>query len=150
MTSPDDVSGPIDFLMLGFDPSLADGRAAAELAALVDAGTIALYDVCILEKAADGTVAAVDLSATPSGPLAGLLEFAGAKSGLLTEDDMATAAEAMAPGSTAALLVYENCWARPFIAAALDVDAEVLATARISADDLIEVLDTLDAAGGRS
>ncbi len=149
MTTPDEVSGPIDFLMLSFDPSLTDGRAGAALAALVEAGTIALYDFCILQKGDDGSVVAVDLSATPAGAAAGLLEFAGARSGLLTDDDIAEAGSAMAPGSSAALFVYENAWARPFVAAATDAGAQVLATARISAQDLVDVLDALDAAANQ-
>ena len=50
----------------------------------------------------------------------------------------------MLPGTAAALLVYENTWARPFVAAARKADAQVIASARIPADVLAEVLDELE------
>jgi hypothetical protein len=146
VTSPADVCGPIDFLMLEFDEARNDGAAGAAMLELVDAGIIALYDVRILRKAADGTVTQVDLDPSASAKLAGLGSFAGARSGLLTVDDLAQAGDLMGPGTTAALFVYENTWARRFIAAALDADAHVIATARIPAETVIEVLDDLDAA----
>jgi hypothetical protein len=52
----------------------------------------------------------------------------------------------MEPGTAAALIVYENTWAIPFIAAARRMDAQVIASARIPADVIMEVLDDLDAA----
>jgi uncharacterized membrane protein len=145
MTAADDVCGPIDFLMLTFDEARNDGRAAAALLALVDAGIIALYDVQVLHKDADGQTENRPLQGGPEA-LGGLGAFAGARSGLLSDDDLAEAVALMDPGSTAALFVYENSWARPFIAAALDADGHVLATSRIPAEAVIEALDALDAA----
>jgi hypothetical protein len=52
----------------------------------------------------------------------------------------------MEPGTVAALLVYENAWAIPFVAAARAADAQVIASARIPADVVMDVLDELEAA----
>ena len=43
--------------------------------------------------------------------------FEGASSGLLDQEDLDNAAEAIAPDSAAGLLVYENRWAAPFAVA---------------------------------
>ena len=43
--------------------------------------------------------------------------FEGASSGLLSDDDVAEAGDALEPGTSAALLVYENTWAAPFASA---------------------------------
>jgi hypothetical protein len=43
------------------------------------------------------------------------------------------------------LLVYENTWAVPFVAAARKANAQVIASARIPADVVMSVLDELDA-----
>jgi hypothetical protein len=146
MADADEVCGPIDFLMLSFDEESNDGSAGAALLDLVDRGVIALYDIRLIRKASDGLVTGVDLDRLPNTQTDGFARFAGARSGLLTDDDIADAATAMELGTSAMLLVYENTWSRPFIAAAATADAHVLATARIPAEKVIEVLDELDAA----
>lgn len=138
-----DVAGPVDFLLLEFDPSLTDGSAAAALADLVDGGIVALYDFLVIAKSDDGVVTALDISAGAAG---GFGVFAGARSGLVGDDDIAQAGAALEPGRAAALFVYENTWAIPFIAAARAADAQVVASARIPSDVIIETLDALDAA----
>jgi uncharacterized membrane protein len=145
MTTAADVSGPIDFLMLAFDPDRNDGRAGAAMSALIDAGIIALYDIRVIRKEADGKAVSVPLP-NAADALGGLGAFAGAGSGLLSDDDIDEAVALMDPGTTAALFVYENSWARSFIAAALDANAHVIATSRIPAEAVIEQLDALDAA----
>lgn len=137
------VAGPVDFLLLEFDPAKTDGSAAAALADLVERGIVALYDFLVIVKDDDGTVAAVELTAEA---FAGFGAFAGARSGLVDDDDIAQAGTALEPGRAAALLVYENTWAIPFIAAATAADAHVVASARIPADTIIATLDALDAA----
>lgn len=140
-----EVAGPIDFLLLEFDPAKADGSAAAALADLVDREIIRLYDFLVIVKADDGTVTAVEIGAGGD-DLGGFSGFAGARSGLVGDDDIAEAGAALEPGRAAALFVYENTWAVPFIAAALNADASVVASARIPSDVVIAVLDALDAA----
>lgn len=137
-----DVNGPIDFLLLEFDPAKTDGSAAAALGDLVDRGIVALYDFLVVVKAEDGSVAAVDIGPDEFG---GFSVFVGARSGLMGDDDIAEAAELLQPGRAAALLVYENTWAIPFIAAARAADAEVVASARIPSDVVTATLDALDA-----
>ncbi len=139
------VAGPIDFLLLEFDPAKADGSAAAALSDLVNNGIIRLYDFLVIVKTEDGDVAAVEISEAGVGDLGGFDQFNGARSGLVSDDDIVEAGAALQPGRAAALFVYENTWAIPFIAAAQSADAHVVATARIPADVIIETLDALDA-----
>ena len=75
----------------------------------------------------------------------GFVAFAGARSGLLGDDDIAEAGEMIKPGTAAALLVYENSWAIPFVAAARGAGGEVVSSARIPATVVMDVLDQLDA-----
>jgi hypothetical protein len=138
------VCGPIDFLLISFDEASNDGSAGAELLDLVERGVIALYDLRVIRRTDDG-YDLIDISMMPNGAATGLAAFVGAVSGLLTDDDFAQAAALLEPGRAAALIVYENAWARRFIGAALRADAEVLAAERIPAETVIEVLDFLDA-----
>ena len=74
----------------------------------------------------------------------GFSYFAGASSGLLGNDDVREAAEAMRPGTVAALIVYENTWAAPFVSAVRRSGGELVASVRIPAADVIEALDALE------
>jgi Family of unknown function (DUF6325) len=141
-----DVVGPIDFLLLEFDADKMTGEAAAALFELVEQGVIRIYDLLVLRKEPDGTIVGVDLNDVSAGSIGGFTAFAGARSGLLGDDDLAEAGRAMEPGTAAALLVYENTWAIPFVTAARNADARLIASARIPADVVMSVLDELDAA----
>lgn len=143
---PDDVHGPIDFLLLEFATEKMTGGAATALLDLVERDTIRIYDLLVIRKEPDGSVTTLDIADVPAEASGGFGVFAGARSGLLGDDDIAEAAEVMRPGTAAALLVYENAWAIPFIGAAMAADAQVVASARIPATTVMEVLDELDAA----
>jgi uncharacterized membrane protein len=144
--NPDEAHGPIDFLLLEFDSSKMTGEAAAALLDLVERDTIRIYDLLVIRKELDGSTFTLDIADLPTDASAGFGAFAGARSGLLGDDDIAEASEVMKPGTSAALLVYENAWAIPFVAAALGEDAHVVASARIPATTVMDVLDDLDAA----
>ena len=138
------IHGPIDFVLLEFSGDKLTGRAARALLDLVEAGIVRLYDVLVVGKAADGTTYGVDLASGAS-QVGDFAALAGARSGLLSDEDMHEAARAMAPGTLAALIVYENTWAIPFVAAAREAGGEMVASARIPAQDIMDVLDALEA-----
>ena len=71
--------------------------------------------------------------------------FEGASSGLLGEDDRADAAGALEPGTSAALLVYENVWAAPFAAAVRRSGGQLVASGRIPVQSLLAALDAAEA-----
>jgi hypothetical protein len=100
-----DVHGPIDYVLLEFTGNRLTGRAAEELVSLVDRGIVHVYDVMVVGKDADGSGYLVDLAAS-SGQAGGFAELDGARSGILAEDDdLREVADAMQPGTLAALIV---------------------------------------------
>jgi hypothetical protein len=137
-----DVHGPVDFLLIQFPMDRLTGEVTPRLVELVEAGIIRIYDLLVITKSEDGAVEAVELRDSPVAQ--DFQYFAGASSGLLGNDDVREAAEAMDPGTVAALLVYENSWAVPFVAAARNSGGEVIAGGRIPADVVMEVLDALE------
>jgi hypothetical protein len=139
-----DVHGPIDFVLLEFKGDRLTGGASQALLDLVDKGIVAVYDLMVVGKEDDGSTYALDLAAG-SEQLGGFSDMAWVRSGLLTEDDMRSAADAMEPGTLAALIVYENTWAIPFVAAARDSGGELIASARIPAPVVMEALEALEA-----
>lgn len=136
--------GPIDYVLLEFPDQEPTGDTARALTELVESGTIHLYDVLAVRKDADGTVSGFELSDLGDG-VADFAVFAGARSGLLGDEDVEEAGEILEPGTIAVLIVFENAWARPFVAAAHDAGGQVIASARIPADDIIDALDALEA-----
>lgn len=138
-----DVHGPIDYVLLEFTGNRLTGRAAEELLSLVDRGIVRVYDVMVVGKDASGSVYMVDLAAS-SDQAGGFVDLNGARSGIVAEDDLQQVADAMQPGTLAALIVYENTWAIPFVAAALESGGQLIAGGRIPAQDVMEVLDALE------
>jgi hypothetical protein len=136
--------GPIDFVLIELDPDKVRGEGAAALLDLVEAGTIRLLDVALLAKDEAGDVAAVDLAEAAAEAAGDFSAIAGAQSGLLSDEDLAEAGDALQPGKVGALIVYENAWAAPFVAAVRRAGGELVASARISAQDLLDTLDALD------
>ena len=145
MTDPD-VHGPVDFVLIEFTGNRLTGRTAEELVNLVDRGIIRLFDLLIVGKAEDGSTYGVELSDSAVDQIGAYAGLTWARSGLLSEDDMREAATAMQPGSLAALIVYENLWAIPFVAAAREAGGELVAAGRIPAQDVIDALADLEAA----
>lgn len=141
-----DVHGPIDFILIEFSADRLTGRGAQALLDLVDKGIVALYDVLVVGKADDGRVYALDLT-DDGDQLGGFADLAWVRSGLLTEEEMHEAAAAMQAGTLAVLIVYENTWAVPFIAAAMESGGELIAGARIPAQDVMAALDALETKG---
>lgn len=144
MTTTTDVHGPIDFVLLEFPRDRMTGEAAQALVDLVEAGIIRLYDLMVISKDPDGVVEVLEMSEDESG-VAGFSYFAGARSGLLGDDDVEEASAALEPNTVAAMIVYENTWAVPFVAAARKNGGELVASARIPAGDLMATLDDLEA-----
>lgn len=145
-TTPEtEAHGPVDFVLLEFPVSGLTGRASEELVKLVEQGVIRLFDLLVVMKNDDGSVEVLELT-DPGGPAAGFSYFEGARTGLLGDDDIAEASAALLPGTVAALIVYENTWAAPFVAAVRDSGGELIASTRIPAPDVMEALDALDAA----
>ena len=125
-----DELGPVDYLVVEFPAgkSSFSGEMAAELASLVESGTIRVLDLLVLTKAEDGSLEAFeidDLDEDEAGELRGL-ETGIAE--ILAAEDVAHLAEAMENGSTAGVLVWENSWAAPFASAARRAGGQLVAT----------------------
>ncbi len=91
-----DVAGPVDFVLLEFDdPDRLDGSAATALLDLVDKGVVTVLDLLVIQKEADGTFTGIDIEGLSSDAVGGIVAFAGARSGLLGDDDLADAADAL-------------------------------------------------------
>ena len=147
MTDTDlDQLGPIDYLVVEFPADHEpDGSALAEVIDLVDRGIVRVLDLAWVRREKDGTVTGVDISDMGLTGDIDITLFAGATSGLLGEDDLTEAANALEPGCSAAVLLYENTWAAPFARALRRSGAQLVANGRIPVQALLAALDELEA-----
>jgi hypothetical protein len=141
--------GPIDYLAVEFPEARMRGEGLAALLDLVDRGIIRLLDLRAVTREADGTFTAVAITDLDNDGTLDLAVFEGVESGLLDDDDLERAADLIEPGKVVALLVYENTWAIPFVNAMRRVGAELIASGRIPADEVIAALDSLEAEEAR-
>ena len=136
-----DELGPIDYIVVEFPSGQATGEGLPYLVDLVDRGIIRLIDLALFTKAPDGSVSFAEIADFDGDGQLDLAVFEGASSGVLDKDDVHEAANAVEPGSAAALLVYENRWAAPFAAAVRRGGGQLVAAGRIPTQALIAALD---------
>ncbi len=136
--------GPIDYLIVEWPDRQPTGEAAPHLIDLVDRGLIRILDLAFIAKAEDGSVAVLEI-ADLGDQVEAFAAFEGASSELLTDEDTTEAAAALEPGTSAALLVYENRWAAPFAAAVRRSGGQLVASGRIPIQAVLAALDAAEA-----
>jgi Family of unknown function (DUF6325) len=139
-----DEMGPVDYIVVEWPGQQPTGEAAPLLLDLVDRGLIRVLDLAFIAKGEDGSVAGLEISDLGE-KVEELKVFEGASSGLLSDDDVSEAGEALEPGTSAALLVYENRWAAPFAAAVRHSGGQLVASGRIPVQAIIAALDAAEA-----
>ena len=139
--------GPVDIAVIGYPADAPmTGEAIPLLLDLIDRGIIRVLDVMFVTKNEDGTFSGFDARDLTNRGVGDFAVFEGASSGLLGDEDAQQAADAIEPGTAAVVLVYENRWAGPFIAAVRRNGGVPVAFERIPAQDLIDALDAAEAA----
>jgi Family of unknown function (DUF6325) len=139
-----DALGPISYMIVEFPGAKMTGEGLAELLRLVDQGVVRILDLQFVLARADGSIEAVELDALDLDGSFDLTVFEGASSGLLDESDLADAQSAIEPGAAAAILIFENTWATPFVQALRRSDAQLVAAGYIPHDALVASLDATD------
>lgn len=142
--SDDHVPGPIDIVLIEFPAASFPGQTGEALWDLVERGVVAIYDLLVVRKEADGSVTGLAVEDVDADHIGGFAVFAGARTGLLADSDVTDAGAALEVGTVAVLIAYENLWAVPFVTAALDAGGSMVASVRIPVQDVIDVLDALD------
>ena len=112
---------------------------------LVERGIIRVLDVLFVMQNEDGTVSGFEATDLDGDSMGDLKVFEGASTGLLGEEDVASVGETLEPGTAAVMIVYENRWAAPFAAAVRRNGGVLVANHRITAQELMDAIDTADA-----
>ena len=126
-----DEIGPVDFAVIAFPGNQFRGEIAPAISELVDAGTIRVIDIAFVGKGADGDAVAMELTELDPDVQAAL-ESAGVEvGGLFNEDDLMDIAADLEPNNSAAVLVWENVWARKVTQAMRDAGGELVTFERL-------------------
>lgn len=134
--------GPVELLVLSFPQENADPGVIAAVREVVDAGFITLLDLVFLSRSADGEIREIDVSETLDDVGLGLLEIE--EQALISEDDLDLARDILDPGQSAAVIVYENSWARKVSGAVADAGGELTLHVRIPRDVVEAALEAAE------
>jgi len=126
--------GPVDYAIIAFPGNRFTGQIAPALQDLTDAGTIRIIDIAFVGKDDDGTAVAMELTELDPEVQQSLDSLGVEVGGLLNEDDLMATAEELEPGSSAALIVWENVWARQVTQALRDAGGVLVAFERLPHD----------------
>lgn len=136
-----DELGPVDWIVVEFPGSRFNGQIAPALLDLVERDLVRVLDLLVLKKDADGSLEAFELSDLDEGEIGGFREYESELAMLLSEEDVTSLAAAIEPGSSAAVLVWENIWAAPFGSAVRRSGGQLVASGRIPTQALLAAIE---------
>ena len=146
MSSDDLELGPVDIVVIGFPPGAPKtGSSIPMFVDLVDRGIIRVLDVLMVQKDAEGTVAALDIKDLGERGGDGPRRVRGARAGMLGDEDADVAGEGLEPGEAAVMICFENTWAAPFATEVRRNGGRMLAFQRVPAEEVIEIVQALEA-----
>ena len=143
MDEVDDVDelGPVDWIVVEFPGSRFNGQIAPALLDLVERDLVRVLDLLVLKKDAGGSLEAFELSDLDEGEIGELRTYESELAMLLSEEDVTSLAAAIEPGSSAAVLVWENTWAAPFASAVRRSGGQLVASGRIPIQALLAAVE---------
>ena len=132
-----DTRGPVELAVIEFPGSQFNGEILPALTDLVGSGIVQILDLVVVTKEEDGSITSVEITDLGDDVFG---EIEGEAGGLLSEDDIAAAGDALSPGSTALAIVWENSWARRLIDAIIGSGGRLVAHDRLDAEAVNEIL----------
>jgi Family of unknown function (DUF6325) len=129
-----DEIGPVDYAVIAFPGNQFKGEIAPALADLVEAGTIRIIDAVFVGKDKDGEVVALEMTELAPDVQEALDSLNIDVQGLFNDEELLAAGAELEPDSSAALLVWENVWARDVAQAMRDAGGVLVAFERVPHD----------------
>jgi Family of unknown function (DUF6325) len=136
-------AGAVEIAVIEFPGSQFNGAIVPALAELVDDGIVTILDLVIVTRGTEGDVAIIELDAMGDVEVAVFEDLEGESGGLLSDEDVTSAGALLEPGSTAAVIVWENSWARRLIGAIREAGGRLVAHDRLDADTVAMALEAL-------
>jgi hypothetical protein len=133
--------GPVEYIVVGFPGNRFNGDIAPELAKLIDNETIRVLDLLFIGKDSSGEVTSFEFDQLDE--LAPFADLEGEVGGVLGEEDIEYVAASLEPGTSAALLVWEDRWAAPFADAVRESGGVLLEGGRVPYELVQEALTSI-------
>jgi len=140
-----DEMGPVDYLVVEMPADRMTGRGLDLLLDLVDRGIIRVIDLEFISVGADGTITRLAIDDLGGEQAVELSVFAGARSGLLDDEDLTSAGGILEPDTVGVVLLYENLWAAPLARELRRNGAQMVASGRIPVQALLASLEAAEA-----
>jgi hypothetical protein len=130
--------GPVEFLLVGFAGEAPDPGVVDAVRQLVNDGSVRVIDAILLTRNLDGDIETIEVedASDAYGLESSDLDLAG----LAADEDIEYFAESLEPGTSAELLVIELLWAKNFSSRLAASGGAVLASERIPAPIVNEVV----------
>lgn len=123
--------GPVELLVVRFPGNQFTGEVGPALKELVDTGMIRIIDLLFAITDPQGNIAVVELSDLEGAAKGEFDPIVTDQTDLLTHDDARSLAAGLGPGSSGAILLFENTWATRFRDALLGAGGELVLNERI-------------------
>lgn len=134
--------GPIEYLLIEFPGNRFTGEIAPAIADLVENGTIRILDLVFVMKDDDGTISTFEYDELDE--LAVYAEIDGDAGGVLSDEDLALAAEVLPANSSALLILWEDLWAAPLASAIRGAGGVIRGGERIPHDIVVAALGSME------
>jgi uncharacterized membrane protein len=138
----------VELLVIGFPENRFTGEITPALIDLVDKGTIRIIDLVFVSRDEDGSIAGFELSSVDDATRQAFEPLLTEPDAMLHDDDIADVGEALEPGSSAAVILFEHTWARDFRRALGDAGGELIDSFRIAPETIESARAALVAEGG--
>lgn len=137
------TTGPVEFMLFGFEGNYFDGSISVALADLVDDGLIRIIDLAVISKDAAGNASILEMQELTPEVGEAMIALTGDISGLLSEADLMEIADSLEPNTTTAALLYESIFARRLADSIRRAKGELIMSERIPGDVVEAARQTL-------
>lgn len=136
-----DELGPVDWIVVEFPETKLHGEMAPILKDLVDRELVRVLDLLFLTRHMDGGFEVFESSDREDSEIGQLRAYEAELAMLLSEQDVTDLVQTIEPGSSAAVLVWENRWAAPFASAVRRAGGQLAASGRIPIQAVIAAVE---------
>ena len=127
--------GRVEMVVIGFPGSHFNGEVAPALVDLVERGLIRVIDLVFLTKDDAGDVTAVELADAGDDVRTAFEPLVEEVTGLIADEDEEDLGDALDPGDSAVVLLFEHLWAKDFTDAVRASGGELLFSMQVPPAD---------------
>lgn len=138
--------GPVEYMVVAFPGNKFTGQIVPALRELVESGTVRIIDIAFVMKDENSDVHFFEVADLDAEIAEALSTLGVDPAGLFATDDLVAVGEELEPGSSGALLVWEDLWAARLAQAIRDADGVILDLERVPHEVVTTVRDAITAA----